>query len=153
MSFADILILVLVGAALLLALNYLRRRRQCSCGKGKSCRVATPGSSVPSAEQDPSALESPFVCPSASRPSSLSAEQDPSAQKSPFVCPSASRPSSLSAEQDPSALATERGKFGDGSKTALDDRKAKPLFEACAGCPLIDSCGKVNKMSDKRNNG
>ena len=129
MSFADILILVLVGAALLLALNYLRRRRQCSCGKGKSCRVATPGSSVPSAEQDPSALESPFVCPSASRPSSLSAEQDPS------------------------ALATERGKFGDVSKTALDDRKAKPLFEACAGCPLIDSCGKVNKMSDKRNSG
>lgn len=129
MSFADILILVLVGAALLLALNYLRRRRQCSCGKGKSCRVATPGSSVPSAEQDPSALESPFVCPSASRPSSSSAEQDPSAQ------------------------VTERGKFGDGSKTALDDRKAKPLFEACAGCPLIDSCGKVNKMSDKRNNG
>ena len=129
MSFADILILVLVGAALLLALNYLRRRRQCSCGKGKSCRVATPGSSVPSAEQDPSARESPFVCPSASRPSSLSAEQDPS------------------------ALATELGKFGDVSKTALDDRKAKPLFEACAGCPLIDSCGKVNKMSDKRNNG
>ena len=129
MSIADILILVLVGAALLLALNYLRRRRQCSCGKGKSCRVATPGSSVPSAEQDPSALESPFVCPSASRPSSLSAEQDPS------------------------ALATERGKFGDVSKTALDDRKAKPLFEACAGCPLIDSCGKVNKMSDKRNSG
>ena len=127
MSFADILILVLVGAALLLALNYLRRRRQCSCGKGKSCRVATPGSSVPSAEQDPSARESPFVCPSTSRPSSLSAEQDPS------------------------ALATERGKFGDVSKTALDDRKAKPLFEACAGCPLIDSCGKVNKMSDKRN--
>ena len=105
MSFADILILVLVGAALLLALNYLRRRRQCSCGKGKSCRVATPRSSVPSAEQDPS------------------------------------------------ALATERGKFGDVSKTALDDRKAKPLFEACAGCPLIDSCGKVNKMSDKRNSG
>ena len=129
MSFADILILVLVGAALLLALNYLRRRRQCSCGKGKSCRVATPGSSVPSAEQDPSALESPFVCPSASRPSSLSAEQDPS------------------------ALATEQGKFGDVSKTALDDRKAKPLFEACAGCPLIDSCGKVNKISDKRNSG
>ena len=129
MSFADILILVLVGAALLLALNYLRRRRQCSCGKGKSCRVATPGSSVPSAEQDPSARESPFVCPSASRPSSLSAEQDPS------------------------ALATELGKFGDVSKTALDDRKAKPLFEACAGCPLIDSCGKVNKMSDKRNSG
>ena len=129
MSFADILILVLVGAALLLALNYLRRRRQCSCGKGKSCRVATPGSSVPSAEQDPSARESPFVCPSTSRPSSLSAEQDPS------------------------ALATERGKFGDVSKTALDDRKAKPLFEACAGCPLIDSCGKVNKMSDKRNSG
>ena len=129
MSIADILILVLVGAALLLALNYLRRRRQCSCGKGKKCRVATPESSVPSAEQDPSALESPFVCPSASRPSSSSAEQDPSAQ------------------------VTERGKFGDGSKTALDDRKAKPLFEACAGCPLIDSCGKVNKMSDKRNNG
>ena len=129
MSFADILILVLVGAALLLALNYLRRRRQCSCGKGKSCRVATPESSVPSAEQDPSV------------------------QKSPFVCPSASRPSSLSAEQDPSALATERGKFGDVSKTALDDRKAKTLFEACAGCPLIDSCGKVNKMSDKRNSG
>ena len=129
MSIADILILVLVGAALLLALNYLRRRRQCSCGKGKSCRVATPGSSVPSAEQDPSA------------------------QKSPFVCPSTSRPSSLSAEQDPSAQATERGKFGDGSKTALDDRKARTLFEACAGCPLIDSCGKVNKMSDKRNSG
>ena len=129
MSIADILILVLVGAALLLALNYLRRRRQCSCGKGKKCRVATPGSSVPSAEQDPSARESPFVCPFASRPSSSSAEQDPSAQ------------------------VTERGKFGDGSKTALDDRKAKPLFEACAGCPLIDSCGKVNKMSDKRNNG
>ena len=129
MSFADILILVLVGAALLLALNYLRRRRQCSCGKGKRCRVATPGSSVPSAEQDPSSPESTSVCPSTSRPSSLSAEQDPS------------------------ALATERGKFGDVSKTALDDRKAKPLFEACAGCPLIDSCGKVNKMSDKRNSG
>ena len=129
MSIADILILVLVGAALLLALNYLRRRRQCSCGKGKRCRVATPGSSGPSAEQDPSA------------------------QESPFVCPSASRPYSSSAEQDPSALATERGKFGDVSKTALDDRKAKPLFEACAGCPLIDSCGKVNKMSDKRNSG
>ena len=129
MSIADILILVLVGAALLLALNYLRRRRQCSCGKGNSCRVATPGSSGPSAEQDPSAPESPSVCPSTSRPSALSAEQDPS------------------------ALAIERGKFGDVSKTALDDRKAKPLFEACAGCPLIDSCGKVNKMSDKRNSG